>query len=261
MRPTVVGWGFFALGLALLVPLFGTFAAVPVALPASGGGLAVAELFTSEGCSSCPPADALLAELAARPEAADGRLVLLAWHVDYWDQLGWTDPYALAVAGRRQQAYASVLAGRPGVYTPELVVNGVEAMVGSDRGRVAAALGAALEGTRGGGDPVIGPVTQGGGVVRARVAFPGAPAGATYVAVLVEDDLTSSVRSGENRGRSLPHTRVVRAAAFGDASSRGVDVALTAPDGVVMDHASLLVLTQASGLGAMVGAASVGLGG
>lgn len=259
MRPTIVGWGLFALGLALLVPLFGTSAAVPV--PPSGGGLAVAELFTSEGCSSCPPADALLAELAARPEAADGRLVLLAWHVDYWDQLGWPDPYALAVAGRRQQAYASVLAGRPGVYTPELVVNGTEAMVGSDRGRVASALGAALGAARGGRDPLIGPVSQGGGVVRARVEFPGAPAGTTYVAVLVEGDLTSSVRSGENRGRTLPHTRVVRAAAFGDVTAAGVDLALTLPDGVVPRRASLVVLTQASGQGAMMGAASVGLGG
>jgi hypothetical protein len=94
----------------------------------------VVELFTSQGCSSCPPADALLAELAQRPE-----VIALGFHIDYWDKLGWKDPLSSPAATARQRNYARQF-GRMQVYTPQLVVDGTEEAVGSDRTAVLQAM-------------------------------------------------------------------------------------------------------------------------
>src|SRR6267154_676632 len=97
----------------------------------------VVELFTSQGCSSCPPADALLAGLASRPE-----VLALSFHVDYWDRLGWKDPFSSPEATRRQHRYAELL-GLATVYTPQIVVDGKWQAVGSDRTEVERALSSA----------------------------------------------------------------------------------------------------------------------
>ncbi len=97
----------------------------------------VLELFTSQGCDSCPPADAYLGELSGRAD-----LVALAFHVDYWDHIGWKDPYSMAAATKRQEAYRRSLGERI-IYTPQLVIQGAAHEVGSDRGGVARAIDAA----------------------------------------------------------------------------------------------------------------------
>jgi len=118
--------GLMAAALASGIPRLASAAAHPVVL----------ELFTSQGCSSCPPADALLGRLAQRPD-----VVALAWHVDYWDHLGWRDRFANRAATTRQRSYARELGG--GVFTPALVVDGTRVVVGSRRSEVETALTAA----------------------------------------------------------------------------------------------------------------------
>src|SRR5437868_8539001 len=99
----------------------------------------VLELFTSEGCSDCPPADTLLRELEAAQPIAGVEVIPLAFHVDYWDQQGWRDRFSSAAFTHRQNSYSERFR-LESVYTPQAVVNGVSEMVGNDRGRVARAL-------------------------------------------------------------------------------------------------------------------------
>jgi hypothetical protein len=122
---------------SILAALMG-FGAAGNALAEADTPPTVVELFTSQGCSSCPPADAFLAELAERDD-----VIAIAFHVNYWDYIGWKDPFATGWGTERQYGYAKVLErGYP--YTPQMVVNGKHDMVGSDRGQVANALVASM---------------------------------------------------------------------------------------------------------------------
>jgi len=186
------------------------------------GGAAVVELFTSEGCSSCPPADDVLAALV---ESSDRRIYPLAFHVDYWDELGWPDRFASRAYTARQQAYSRAF-GVSGVYTPQMVVGGTEQFTGSDRGRADAALARALS------HPAkvrlsiqSRSVSQDAATVDYTVSE--VPAGVVFNVAVVERRATTSVRSGENAGKTLQHANVV----VGFAS-----VPLTAPSGSVMVH-------------------------
>lgn len=155
----------------------------------------VIELFTSQGCSSCPAADTLVRELATRPG-----VVALSLHVDYWNDLGWTDPYSSSANTARQSDYAARLtAGR--LYTPQVVVDGAAACVGSDRRCIETALArarpkAVLELRRepDGGVRVSGPV----------------PDGTKLVVAWVQRVARNRVPRGENAGRELAHGSVVR---------------------------------------------------
>src|SRR5262245_4538420 len=98
--------------------------------PAGSPGIAVVELFTSQGCSSCPPADRLLSKLAGDPRY-QGQVIPLSFHVDYWNSIGWTDPYSSSRWSQRQQAYAAQVFHTNRIYTPQVVVNGRSECVGS----------------------------------------------------------------------------------------------------------------------------------
>jgi hypothetical protein len=174
----------------------------------------VVELFTSEGCSSCPPADALLIQLEAEQRIAGAQVVVLGQHVDYWNRLGWTDPFSSAAFTRRQNDYAEAF-GRDSIYTPQMVVDGQAEFVGSDAARAQAAI------TRAAGQPKIPldvAVEAGPQPDKIRVLItPGeVPSGmpcrnAEVFLALTERNLSSSVARGENSGRHLQHTGVVRA--------------------------------------------------
>ena len=158
------------------------------------------ELFTSEGCSSCPPADALLAELASRPD-----VLALSFHVDYWDRLGWKDPFSSHEATQRQDRYATLL-DLATVYTPQIVVDGGWQAVGSDRADVEHALDLARR------DRQEVPITLGLAQGQAQIKLgPGSDAAAASV-LLIGFDLrhVTAVKRGENAGRTLPHVDVVR---------------------------------------------------
>jgi hypothetical protein len=157
----------------------------------------VVELFTSQGCSSCPPADAFLTDLARQRRD----VLALAFHVTYWDYLGWKDPYSLDAATARQRDYARHL-GEDGVYTPQMVVDGAKGFVGSDRSEGLGAIdGAAAKSVlvtlaRDAGALVV---TVGPGVGMAQVLLVG-----------FDPSHDTPVGRGENSGRTLRETNIVR---------------------------------------------------
>ena len=158
------------------------------------------ELFTSEGCSSCPPADALLAELANRPD-----VLALSFHVDYWDRLGWKDPYSSREATERQNHYAALL-NLATVYTPQIVVDGKWQAVGSDRPDVEHGLTLARHNRQ--EVPVILALDHGKALISMG---PGGEGLAASVLLIGFDRRhVSAVKRGENSGRTLAHADVVR---------------------------------------------------
>jgi hypothetical protein len=160
----------------------------------------VVELFTSEGCSSCPPADALLAELAGRPE-----VLALSFHVDYWDRLGWKDPFSSPAATRRQHRYGELL-GLATVYTPQIVVDGKWQAVGSDRTDVERALDAARRDRN--EVPIALAVDH--GQARIKLGPAGNAVSASVLLVGFDRRHVTAVQRGENSGRTLAHVDVVR---------------------------------------------------
>lgn len=182
-------------------------AVAPKPASANNDGVAVVELFTSEGCSSCPPAEALLNRIDVDARARNRPVYVLAFHVDYWNYLGWDDRFSAAEFTARQRAYANQLAGGR-AYTPQMVINGQEAFVGSKSDVADAAIKKALARPRLIQMSVT--ATRDGQTVRARASVD-APPGVVVQFALVEDGLVSNVTSGENHGRRLIHRGVVRA--------------------------------------------------
>ncbi|WP_159587590.1 DUF1223 domain-containing protein [Chelativorans xinjiangense] len=161
----------------------------------------VVELFTSQGCSSCPPADALLMELAERDD-----VVALAYHVDYWDYLGWKDELATPENTARQRAYGETF--DRSVYTPQAVVNGQRDIVGSHRKDVYAAIDEGSESVA--ALRVDVDISSNDGSVFVDVgAAKAAPADAHIVVVYYQPRQVVSIRGGENRGRSIDYRNIV----------------------------------------------------
>jgi hypothetical protein len=176
--------------------------------PASSN-FALVELFTSEGCSSCPPADHALEELADDAEKRGLRVYALSFHVDYWNSLGWPDPFSAPAYTSRQEAYAR-LARANGAYTPQMIVNGGEGFIGSDRARarrdVERALHAAPSAL-----PLTLRVDAGRPSVRVEIDAPSLPPGSYVNVALAEKVRVQRVARGENAGLTLRHRNVVRA--------------------------------------------------
>jgi hypothetical protein len=165
-------------------------------------GPVLVELFTSEGCSSCPPADRLLESLDQNPN-----LIVLSEHVDYWNQQGWRDPYSSKAATDRQSDYGERF-HLESVYTPQVVIDGRAEASGNDRGVVAEAINKAGSVVK---TPVqLVDVRREGGRIHLRVSAPDAKAHSTVYVAFAEDRTQSSVNAGENSGKTLGHVAVVR---------------------------------------------------
>ena len=162
------------------------------------------ELFTSEGCSSCPPADKVLARLDSEQPVSDVEIVPLALHVDYWNYLGWKDEFSDASYSRRQSGYADRFK-QDSVYTPQMVVNGETQFVGSNFDTAVNAVKSAAKAEKGAVEMTVEND-------KLNVNISGLPKhDASYVwLVVTEDDLQTNVRRGENSGKKLSHTGVVR---------------------------------------------------
>jgi hypothetical protein len=174
--------------------------AVPYS-PVQAEPRAVVELFTSQGCSSCPAADKLLGELAADPS-----LVAMSLPVDYWDYLGWKDTLALAGHSKREHAYARGR-GDGQVYTPQVVVNGILHVLGSDK----AAIERAIVKSRKNGAPLSLPVTLAVADDGVTVNVPAGKGGASEVWLCpITKAIPIAIGRGENRGRTIIYHNVVR---------------------------------------------------
>jgi hypothetical protein len=173
--------------------------------PKLGPAPVVVELFTSQGCSSCPPADALIHDITA-DASLRGHVIPLAFHVDYWDRLGWRDPFSSAEWSRRQAFYAHAM-HLNSAYTPQAIVGGIREFVGSNH----SALDAALEHASNGkprGDVALTVRRDGNSLVatiRATV-----PANDDVMLAVTEDGVTTKVQHGENAGRTITNDAIVR---------------------------------------------------
>lgn len=175
-------------------------------------GFAVVELFTSQGCSSCPPADAVLKELVQEAETQHQNVFALSFHVDYWNSLGWKDPYSSKRFSERQRRYAEAFHS-DNIYTPQMIVNGQAEFVGSSSTKAHQYVHEALAAT-----PSLSLSAQqassmpSSGNVRVQFAVSARQAHSTLICIaLVRNVEPVSVTAGENSGRKLSHTHVVRA--------------------------------------------------
>jgi len=227
----------------------------------SGGGDArtpvVAELFTSEGCSSCPPADLLLQKFDAQP-IPGAQLIVLSEHVDYWNHIGWTDPYSSSAYSERQSAYGKRFQ-LDSVYTPQLVVDGSNEVVGSDSSQARKAFNQAVTAEK---VPIrISAAILESNVVKAHVEtgpLPARPGKADIVFVVALNHAESQVAGGENSGRRLTHVAVVRSltkvGSIDAGQSFAQDVSVKIEKGIDPAELRVIAFLQEPGPGKILGA-------
>jgi hypothetical protein len=214
--------------------------------PKLGPTPVVVELFTSQGCSSCPPADALIHAIANDP-AMRGRVIPLAFHVDYWDSLGWRDPFSSAEWTQRQARYARTMRLNS-AYTPQAVVNGTREFVGSNAAAMSAALEkASNEKTR--ADITLTARREGTSLIATIHAT--VPANDDLLLAIVEDGVTMRIEHGENAGRTITNDAIVRKLIRVTSSQAAVRVPL---DGAWRDVSAVAFVQDRSTL--MIGTAA-----
>lgn len=235
-------------------------AAILFAAVLAGGGAAhagetkaVLELFTSQGCSSCPPADALLAEYADRDD-----VLALSFNVDYWDMRGWEDTLASHDYTERQRNYAAAR-GDGKIYTPQLVIDGRQHVVGSSRKKIEAALDSVP------GLPVRITMTSAGDSVSVDIGEAAQQPHATLWLVMYDPAVTVPIERGENSGRTLTYTNVVRKLrpiAMWKGAAMSVDLPRSEMTQAKVSRCAVLLQAEtADGLpGPILGAATVSAG-
>lgn len=199
--------------------------------------VAVLELFTSEGCSSCPPADDLLPQLAR----LDSNIIPLSFHVDYWNRLGWTDPFSSSEYSERQREYAKHL-NLESVYTPQLIVNGEYELVGSSRNAAEATIKKVLK-EKAAISLAISDVKLSKNKLNFSVTVTGETKGMNLLAALVQKNAVTTVKAGENSGARLTHTNVVRSFGMEPAAAKK-EMELEFPENIGSGNWQLIVYTS-----------------
>jgi len=190
----------------------------------AGKGFAVLELFTSEGCSSCPPADELMERI--QKEAGDKPVYVLVYHVDYWDRLGWKDVFSNPDFTKRQYWYKSKFTSQ--VYTPQLILNGSTEFVGSDEREIKSTLANTLNGTA--ASSLTLQAQQQASKLNIQYQFGGKAAQVQLVIAVVQKHAVSRVKAGENEGRTLSHAQIVRSLTSFRVADKGQE-SITLPTG------------------------------
>lgn len=213
------------------------------------------ELFTSEGCSDCPPADAFLQTLDARQPLPGAHLIVLEEHVDYWDDKGWRDPFSSHALTQRQSEYVERLHVKDGVYTPQMVIDGTEAFVGSNRSEAARALQKEIELPK--VSVEISSLHVENGKVSAHITTAEVPAKAEVLIALALDHAESNVLRGENGGRALQHVAIVKRLATVGKVKKGESFSKDVTLPLENEHESyrLIAFAQEPGEGKVLGAA------
>lgn len=197
--------------------------------------VAVVELFTSQGCSSCPPADQLLSEIV--DDTYMGVEVIgLSFHVDYWDYLGWKDPFASEEFTERQSKYASKLKSRQ-VYTPQMILNGKLQFVGSRRSSLNENLNKVKPQSL---KKLQIQITENSNST-IKLSFNPPGTGNAYQIAIVEKDLSRNVSDGENKGKTLTHDNVVRSF---KTVKEGSETSISIPEDCDLSKISLVVFEQ-----------------
>jgi hypothetical protein len=215
------------------------------------------ELFTSEGCSSCPPADALLAKLDHVQPIDGAEIIVLGEHVDYWDNLGWHDRFSSHQYTERQSQYCGRLRVE-GPFTPQMIVDGTDQFVGNDAAHAVRAIQHAAQNSK--IKLILSQPVVDGRKISASVSIPATEVqtkGDLYAALVDPTDSTE-VRSGENGGHRLQHVGVVRSlqrvGSLKDIGAKPVSFSLTAPGDAKPNEMRVVVFAQQSGQGPVVGA-------
>lgn len=220
----------------------------------AGKGFAVVELFTSEGCSSCPPADALVAKV--QKESTDKPIYILAFHVDYWNRLGWKDVFSSADYSARQQQYANWLKSSE-VYTPQAIVNGRTEFVGSEESALRKAIQAGLQ--KSAATPLtLSDSKLGSNKAGIQYHVDGLTNNASLLVALIQKNAITKVERGENGGRTLAHVQIVnklQTIALGGKSSGTTDIAL--PVGFSPDGYEVIAFVQNTSTGEITGASKI----
>ncbi|MCB9699350.1 MAG: DUF1223 domain-containing protein [Alphaproteobacteria bacterium] len=219
----------------------------------NAASFALLELFTSQSCSSCPGADQQLSVERAMAAMEGRRVFTAAWHVDTWDGLGWVDPYSSPQATERQRRYADVHASR--TYTPQLLVNGQDEMVGKNASEVGASIDRWLMEPASAALAVSAEVV--GDEVAVDVVVEGASASEDLVVLLLQHGIVDDIPSGENGGRTLEEDSAVRA--FRTVAPGTADVRLPLPAAVAVADLEVLAIVQDPGTMVVAGAESVAL--
>jgi len=223
-------------------------------VPATENGFALVELFTSEGCSSCPAAEEVLAGLHREYPF---NVYLLEFHVDYWNYLGWQDVFSAHEFTARQQDYARFF-HLNSTYTPQAIINGKNELVGSDKEKMRRLVTQNLEGKQGAKIELSATIRNGSVLIKYKTDQ---TTNQSINLALVQNNALTNVKSGENSGRKLPHMNVVRVFKTIDLSKNEGEISMSLPANFSLSGYSAIAYTQDKASLRITGAASTGING